>query len=82
MATPTPTNCRYDSERNRFVFDVAWDAVVLECAITAAAVEKQFPAERGLEQRLKALAASARIGRKAWNHYKSSGETSILLTEI
>jgi predicted alpha-1,6-mannanase (GH76 family) len=81
MNLPMPVNCRFDEENNAAKFELEWDAVLLDCAISADALKKQFPKHEGIEEQLKALAASSYIGKKAWNYYKSSGDRSVFLTE-
>lgn len=81
MTLPMPVNCRFDEEHNAARFQLEWDAVLLDCAISAEALQKQFPKHQGVEDLLKALAASSHIGKKAWNYYKSSGDRSVFLTE-
>ena len=81
MTLPMPVNCRFDEENNAAKFELEWDAVLLDCAITTEALQKQFPKHEGIEEQLKALAASSYIGKKAWNYYKNSGDRSVILTE-
>lgn len=80
MNLPMPVNCRFDEQGNAARFELEWDAVLLNCAISVEALRKQFPKHDGIENQLKALAASSYIGKKAWNYYKSSGDRSVFLT--
>jgi len=82
MNLPMPVNCRYDEQSHAARFELEWDAVLLKCAISVEALKKQFPKHDGIEEQLKALAASSAIGKKAWNCYKSSGDRSVFLTAL
>jgi hypothetical protein len=81
MSLPMPTNCRFDEAKSMFAFQVIWDSIMLNCFITAEAVEKQFPVHKDINEKIAALEASSCIGKKAWNCYKNSGLKSVLLDD-